>query len=103
MEVEILWNYDTTRNFLEDLKSFANSLDDYQIVWDLTKADEEKFVYLKEGSYEVSFEKKLNAFKCPKCEAESFEVMEGKLVGKPALGLCCLNCEGYGAVFPNGL
>ena len=56
MKAEILWNNDPTRNFFEDLKSFANSLDFYQIVWDLTKTDEKKFVYLKDGSYEISVE-----------------------------------------------
>ena len=103
MEVEILWNNNPTQNFIEDLKSFANSLDHYQIVWDLTKTDQEKFVYLKDGNYEVLFEQKSNAFKCPNCEACAFSVMEGELNGNPALGLICASCESYGAVFLNGL
>jgi hypothetical protein len=103
MEVEILWNSDPTRDFFEDLKAFANSLDDYRIVWDLTKTGEEKSVYLKDGSYEILYEQKPDAFECPNCGTNVFEVMEGELNEKPVLGLCCGNCDTYGAVFPRGL
>jgi len=103
MQTEILWNNDTTRDFLEDLKSFAQSIDFYQIHFDLEKLDEEKHVYLKNGNYEISFEQKLDAFKCPNCEKTSFDVMEGELGDKFVLGLCCINCETYGAVFPSGM
>ena len=103
MQAEVLWNNDTTRDFLEDLKAFAQSLDFYQMRWDLEKLDEEKYVYINNGQYEVSFERKHNAFKCPNCEKTSFEVLEGELGDKFVLGLCCSNCDTYGAVFPNGL
>jgi hypothetical protein len=91
------------RDFLQDLKSFAASLDFYQITFDLERPDEKKYVQIKNGEYEISSEQKQDTFKCPVCENVVFEVIEGKFQDKPALGLCCLNCESYGAVFPNGL
>lgn len=103
MQAEVLWNNDTTRNFLEDLRSFARSLDFCQIHFDLEKLNESKYVYLQNENYEVSLERKPNAFKCPNCEKTSFEVMEGELGDKFVLGLCCSNCNTYGAVFPNGM
>jgi hypothetical protein len=103
MGIEVLWNTDLTRDFLADLKAFANSLDDYKIVWDLTKLDKEKSVYIKNGSYELSYEQKPDAFACPNCGARTFEVMEGTLKGKSVLGLCCESCYTYGAIFPTGL
>ncbi len=103
MQTEILWNYDAARNFLEDIKSFAQSLDFYQIHFDLEKSEESKYVYVQNGSYETSFEQKQNAFSCPNCKEMSFEVMEGELGNKFVLGLCCVNCETYGAVFPSGM
>lgn len=103
MAVEVLWNTDATRDFLEDLKAFAGSLDDYKIVWDLTRLDDEKSVYLNDGSYELLYEQKTGAFECPNCRANTFSVMEGILEGKPVLGLCCASCDNYGSVFPDGL
>jgi hypothetical protein len=103
MKPEILWNYDKTRDFLEDLKSFAKSLDFWQINCDLERVDDTCYVYVKNGDYEFSFEPKEAAFQCPNCNEVKFSVLEGELKNNPAIGLACLNCETYGAVFPNGL
>lgn len=102
MEAEIIWNSDSNRDFLADLRSFAMSLDYYQLVFDLTITDEKKYLEIIKGEYEILPERNENVFKCPNCDAEEFEIMEGEIKGKPALGLACLNCETYGAVFPNG-
>jgi hypothetical protein len=104
-QLEVIWSNEQGRDFLADLKSFAQFLDYYQIAYDLTREDQGKFVYLDKGTFRVSFseEKGASAFTCPECGKTAFDVMEGDFEGKPALGLCCVNCESYGAVFPAGL
>lgn len=102
-EVEVIWRNDPDRDFLEDVKSFAKFLDYYQIRYDLTQENEEKFVYLEDGRYRVSSTGGEGAFPCPDCGKMTFEIIEGDFDAKQALGLCCLNCDSYGAVFPAGL
>jgi predicted RNA-binding Zn-ribbon protein involved in translation (DUF1610 family) len=102
MKPDVLWNDNTKSNFLEDLKSFAMSLDFYEINMNLEDSND-KCVYFTNGNYELTSVKNEGAFKCPHCGAKEFEVMEGELQGKPAIGLCCIKCETYGAVFPNGM
>jgi hypothetical protein len=103
MKTEVLWHNDPKRDFLQDLKSFVASIDCYAVAFDLDKADEKKYVQIKNGGYEILSKQKAEAFKCPVCENAVFEVMKGEFQGKPALGLCCLNCESYGVVFPDGM
>ena len=103
MKPEILWNNDITRDFLNDLKSFAMSLDNYQIVWDLENSNEKKYVWIKDSEYEILSEQNQNSFKCPVCENTVFDVMEGEFQGKPVIGLACRSCETCGAVFPDGM
>ena len=102
-EIEIIWRNGESRDFLTDVKSFARFLDNYQIVWDLTHESRGKFVYLAPGSYRVLDSDEGGAYSCPECGETVFDVMEGKFEGKSALGLFCINCESYGAVFPEGL
>lgn len=58
---------------------------------------------LKDGEYEILSEGNEKVFGCPNCGEHTFEIMEGELNQKAVLGLACLSCDTYGAVFPNGL
>jgi hypothetical protein len=62
-----------------------------------------KYIKIKNGEYHFLPKREKNVFKCPNCNSEGFEIMEGELEGKPALGLACLDCETYGSVFPKGV
>jgi len=99
---EIIWNNNPKSNFLEDLKSFASSLDYYSIAFDIVKEDGKHIVF-ENGSYQLVNNASDSSFECPVCSSKSFEVLEGEFEGKSVVGLACLNCETYGAVFPNGL
>lgn len=97
-----MWKDEPSSNFLYDLRSFAMSLDYYELKFDLEDS-KDKYVYLNNGKYEITSKCDDGAFKCPHCSSETFEVLEGEFQGKPALGLCCTNCNTYGAVFPSGM
>lgn len=101
--MEVLWNDNPKTDFLQDLKSFALSLDFYQISFDLEQPNENKYARVENCSYEILSTPEHANFKCPVCENVTFEVMEGVFNGKATLGLCCVDCETYGAVFPNGM
>ncbi|MGC2238160.1 MAG: hypothetical protein WA584_18550 [Pyrinomonadaceae bacterium] len=101
--MEILWNDNPKTNFLDDLKSFAMSLDNYQISFNIEKSDESKYLSINNGEYDISCNQKSESFKCPVCKGTKFQIMEGEFQEKPVLGLACLKCETYGAAFPNGL
>ena len=103
MNAEILWNYDVTRDFLADLKNFAQSLNSYQIVFKLDKPEEKKYVVIKDESYNISSESANESFHCPNCQHQKFDVMEGIFQDKPVLGLACDECNTYGAIFLKGL
>ncbi len=102
MKPEIIWNDSPKRDFIRDLRSFAMSLDFYELSFNLEQSFE-KYVSFENGQYRFSEKKTEKTFTCPFCGEHAFEALEGELKGKPALGLCCINCETYGAVFPNGM
>lgn len=102
MMKEIIWNDKPQSNFLEDLKSFASSLDFYSIAFDISKEDG-KHIIFENGSYKLSENASDSSFECPVCSSKTFDILEGEFEGKPVVGLACLNCETYGAVFPDGM
>ena len=102
MNTEVLWKSESKEDFLSDLKSFARGLDFYNIRLDVEN-DRGKFVLIEEGKYEILDVNIDGAFKCPNCGADEFSVLEGDFQGQPALGLACMGCETYGAVFPRGM
>ena len=101
--MELIWHNEKARDFLEDLKTFAASLDCYHFDIDLTMPDEGKRLSVANGDYVLDPSSNADNFECPECLAALFDVLEGEFDGKPVLGLCCRSCETYGAVFPNGL
>lgn len=101
MKPEVIWS-DTPELGLDDMRSFARSLDFYEAAIDLDRPNG-NYVYIGDGAYQITPNKKAGAFKCPHCGAEEFEVLEGEFQGKPALGLYCRKCETHGAVFPYGM
>ncbi|MDG1226186.1 MAG: hypothetical protein P8P11_06505 [Burkholderiales bacterium] len=102
MGIEVLWNEDKVDNFLEDVKSFAMSLDFYEIRFDV-ESDSGKQIRVFDGGYEFVAENSEDCFKCPACKETSFEILEGSFQQDPVFGFCCLGCDTYGAVFPCGL
>ena len=98
---EIIWNDKPKSNFLEDLKSFASSLDYYSIVFDTRR----RWLHItfENGEYQLLETASESSFECPVCTSKSFDVLEGEFEGKSVVGLACLNCEINGAVFENGL
>lgn len=99
---DVLWSGEKGRDFLADIRTFAASLDDYQIVFDALD-DRGKFVYVEAGTYSLRRDGGLGAFACPECGHAEFDVMEGWLDEKAVLGLLCLGCETYGILIPDGL
>ena len=99
---EMIWNDKPKSNFLKDLKSFASSLDFYSITFDTDKETGKNIIF-ENGGYEISYEASNQSFHCPVCKGNSFDILEGEFESKSVVGLACLNCETYGAVFPNGL
>ncbi len=102
MKPEILWKSESTTDFLADLTSFASELDYYEIGFDL-ETDEGKCILFANDAYEILQEEAEGVFECPECGNKRFEVLQGELDKKHALGLACNQCETYGAVFPNGI
>ena len=78
---EIIWNDKPKSNFLEDLKSFASSLDYYSIVFDIGKEDG-KHITFKNGEYQLLETASDSSFECPVCTSKSFDVLEGEFEGK---------------------
>lgn len=101
--MEVWWRNEPTNDFLENLKAFARSLDDYEIVIDLENRKDREYVLIENGDYRLLRAPVAGVFECPVCEGKIFDVMEGVLGAKPALGLACTNCDTYGAVFPDGM
>ena len=99
---EVLWNHEKRHDFLRDLRGFCESLDRYQITFNVSD-EGGKRVYLREQGYELDYRAGDGAFACPECQRTEFEVVEGDLDGKAVLGLACVSCETYGILFPHGL
>lgn len=101
--IEILWNHDKTRDFLGDLKAFASSLDFYQIIINVETPDEDHSVIVGDSTYKILSSETAECFNCPERSNERFDILEGEFQDKPVLGLACVKCETYGAIFPQGL
>lgn len=101
--MEVLWVDNPTESFLDNLRAFAESLDWYKISWNVEPAEQGKFLEIREGGYSVSDKETPSCFKCPKCHARRFSILEGEFASKPAIGLACEACETYGSVYPCGL
>jgi hypothetical protein len=78
-------------------------LDSYEIVIDLENPKDGEYVLIENGVYRLLSAPVAGVFECPVCEGNIFDVMEGVLGAKPALGLACAGCDTYGAVFPDGM
>lgn len=65
MKAEVLWHNDSKRDFLQDSKSFAMSLDFYQITFNVEKPDEKKYVQIKDGKYEHLIRAKARSVQMP--------------------------------------
>ncbi|HLA64587.1 MAG TPA: hypothetical protein VK610_09190 [Rhodothermales bacterium] len=101
--LDVIWYEEgERRDFLTDLKAFAMSLDACEVRIDLN-ATEGRHVLIAKGHVTLARAPMAGEFQCPSCGGASFDVMEGVYEGRRALGLGCQRCEGYGAVFPDGV
>lgn len=99
---EVLWVDQHKGNLFKDLVSFAQSLDHYEIVFQMDNQPAQAITFLN-GTYSCSTSSKEGSFECPQCGHPYFDVLIGELDDKTALGLACHACETYGVVFPNGM
>ena len=102
MKEEVIWKYECSEDFLKDVRDFATSLDFYSINFNL-EIEQGKCVCISDGKYQIVGNPDVNTFECPNCGHKTFEVLEGEFEGEEVLGLACLGCETYGAVFLEGL
>ena len=101
--MDVLWQTDQTKGMLGEVQNFTSMLDEWVVQLDVRHPDDTKRISICDGDYEVNPSSESHLFQCPNCGGREFEVMEGVLDGKPALGLACMKCDTYGAVFPCGL
>ena len=103
--LEILWHSEPGRDFLNDLRTFCQSMDCWEMTLDL-KAQPGRRIHLDDGDVTISSAEvplSPSSFRCPDCEKTEFDVVEGELEGKVVLGLACLNCNSYGILASEGL
>lgn len=102
MAADVLWvGANEDRDFLDDLRGFTQSLDEWQLTLDLSN-DADRAIRLLQGDYELLDSPEADCFRCPSCGHQRFAIIEGEHDGTTLLGVACGSCESYGVVAPSG-